>query len=355
MLQELLDAVDDHRFDNVHYRYSFAEQIPGVEIDFVKDTPPLRLFQRVPEEWRDKAIATRRLKSPDHYRIYFALSQPSHALTTKEMSDFWRAVEIGPAETAAALLALHVAPTTRNIGKAEMLLERLSVFDPGLLMPSACENILLGLSDFIDEAYRARRFDRSWVFSLSDRATRVVPILLARLPLRRNQVVSAMFTQGRAITWLTDLLRHDLFYQGRYGAEDKPESEWLFTSIQLDTVTIAMTTRYRAMTFDEVMSTLEPRRLLYTWFQSGDESGLRKLLEPCKSDDVAFLTLLASLQSLIGTSNGRFDVLKRQTLADFLDAEEALSRLEALAKNGPHELRNDASELLASFELGKDY
>ena len=355
MMDELLQVAGDRRFDNVYYRHCFAEQLPGVASDYGKDSHPLRLFEPVRPAARDRAIADRRLKSPDHYRIYFALSEPTHALTATEIEGFWAAAAAGASEAGAALIALHTSATTRNIGKADLLLERLGVTGAGLLTARTAENVLLALADTVDDAYLARHFDRDWVFSLSDRAERLVPSLLGRLGERRTGTVSAMFERGRALSWLTQIYRGDIFRQGRFGTEGKPEGEWLFTSAELDAITEVMTARYRAMSLDDVLSTLEPRRLLFTWSQAGDEAGVRAVLAPCEDDDAAFLRLLKALRSQIGTSEGRFDVLKRDTIANFMDAEVAITRLQRLADGDASAQAADAADLLADLRRGDDY
>jgi hypothetical protein len=61
------------------------------------------MYRGMKQEERDAAILDKRLKSPDHYRLYFAFSQPSHALLQADFDAFWGAVDAGPLETGALL------------------------------------------------------------------------------------------------------------------------------------------------------------------------------------------------------------------------------------------------------------
>jgi hypothetical protein len=76
--------------------------------------------------------------------------------------------------------------------------------------PRQEEPIAVSCACSVDEAYRRHPFDRFWVSSLWDRAERLIPLLLSRLELaRRPTVVTAMFSEGAAIGWLTSLFRHE--------------------------------------------------------------------------------------------------------------------------------------------------
>jgi hypothetical protein len=91
-------------------------------------------------------------------------------------------------------------------------------------------------------------------------------MLLSRLePARRAAVVTAMFSGGAAIGWLTSLFRYETFAHGRYGDRLRSEDEWLFTNAELDAITELILGRYRAMSARGVFGCPSPISLLFAW------------------------------------------------------------------------------------------
>jgi hypothetical protein len=202
----------------------------------------------------------------------------------------------------------------------------------------------------MDEAYRRHRFDQFWVNSLWDRAERLIPLLLSRLePARRPTVVTAMFSEGAAIGWLTSLFRHETGAHGRYGDRSRPETEWLFTNAELDRITEVMLARYRAMSASDVFRSPDPVSLLFAWRQGGDEQGPRRLIEANIVSDEGLVETLEHLTTTIYSSNrGKVGVLKEGNLAPFLDYGNVAQRIYSLKNH--NNLGARAGRLAVAFD-----
>ncbi|NDH63039.1 MAG: hypothetical protein EBY18_15630 [Alphaproteobacteria bacterium] len=145
-LASLMDCVEAGHFEDHTYRYYFAEQLPGVDVDYAKDGGQFKLYQRVSEQVRDDAIKSGRLASPDHYRLYFALAGPSHALTQHDFDAVWSAAATGVNETEVLLLKWYAEGGKGSLSKVDVLFERicgerwLGLFEqfPGLSKWSLC-------------------------------------------------------------------------------------------------------------------------------------------------------------------------------------------------------------------------
>tara|TARA_B100000678_G_scaffold285215_1_gene287992 strand:+ start:514 stop:2706 length:2193 start_codon:yes stop_codon:yes gene_type:complete len=351
MLDELHQAVGPGHFADHTYRYYFVEPLPGADVDFAQDGNGFSLFQNVSDAQRNAAIAAGRLASPDHYRLYFALAGPSHALTQDEYDVIWAAAEGTPEDVGAVILQLHQQALTGSLGKADQLLERLHGMDAELLTPERCRNLLLGFANVMDDAYRARSFDIDWMQSLWDRARRLVPTLLARLdPEARKATINSMFREGRAIAWLTKLMRRETFAHGRYGDRQRPQSEWLFTNDELDTVFELMLGRFRAMTIQELLTSISPLDTLFAWSQSGDENGPRTFLQPHVATDAGLIETLEKLTTIHHSSDrGSYSVLTRANVSPFLDFDATRDRINAIrAADGPLQAR--AQTLTRAFD-----
>jgi len=348
-------TVPEGHFDDLMYQYNFAEQLPGVELDHSPAGRKFKIFEQVDDQSRDEAIRKKRLASPDHYRLYFALSGPSHALTQDNLTSMWIAAGTGAHEAGVALLKLHDERVSGSLTKADLLLERIKSGAYEVLAPGHCENLLVALSQVMDEASRRQPFDQFWVNSLWDAGQRLIPLLLARLdPARRRVVVTAMFRQGAAVGWLTSLFRRETFSHGRYGERPRPEEDWLFTDDEFDLITELMLNRYRAMSPSDVFGCPSPIDLLFAWRQGGDEDGPRRLLAESVVTDEGLIETLERLTSTITSSNrGRFDVLKKDNLAPFVDYDAVRKRIESLSSHD--KLGARANPLLIAFNDGDRY
>lgn len=348
-LAELLKTVNDRFFADSMYRFYFAEHLPGAEADLIDDGT-FELFQRDGEDVRATAIRDRRLASPDHYRLYFALAAPAHTVTGFTVDEIAAATETGGAEIGQILIELHKQRIgTSAMGQADVLLERIKAAHE-TLSPNQSRHLLSAFSNVVDDAYRARPFDVVWVSSLWDRAERLVPILLSKLdPEQRAETVAAMF-QGGAISWLSKLFRRETFAHGRFGERPRPEQDWILSEAELDQVAATMLQRYQALTRDDLFALVDPLDVLFAWSQGGDEDGPRNLVAACIADDEALVATLEKLTTYVTSSDkGTYSVLKRNNLASFLDYDQARDRTRALAAGGGP-LAARAQALATAFE-----
>src|SRR3546814_9950061 len=86
----------------------------------------------------------------------------------------------------------------------------------------------------------------------------------------------------------------------------------------------------------------------------GNKDAPHALIVRHETDDKDFLRILEALQSEIGTSKGRFNVLQRGLVTDFLDFDAARRRVELLATGGT-EFSDLARRLKTSFDDGAHY
>ncbi|MFT4167184.1 MAG: P-loop NTPase fold protein [Microlunatus sp.] len=351
----LLATATGGYFDDLMYRHYFAEQLPGVKPNYAQAGNGFDIFMPVGDGDRDEAIKKRRLASPDHYRLYFALTNPSHALGRDDFTSILRSAETGPNQVGAALLLLHDEHAIGSLTKADLMLERIKSGAFEVLTSNQCENLMIGFSQVMDEAYRRHPFDRFWVGSLWDRAERLIPLLLSHLkPGRRDALVATVFSRGAAIGWLTSLLRQEIFAHGRYGERRRPKKDWLFTDAELDRIIELMLDRYRGMSADDVFGSPNPISLLFAWRQAGDEQGPRQLVEASIVSDAGLVETLKHLTGVITSSDrGRFNVLRRDDLAPFMDYENVKQRVDGLRKDT--NLGTQATQLAVAFKDGDAY
>lgn len=348
----LLATVAAGYFDDLMYRYSFAEQLPGVEVDHSKNGKRFEIFRPVSDQNRDEAIRKRRLASPDHYRLYFALAGPSYALTQDDTHSVWAAVEANSDESGALLLRLHNQRAVGSLTKADVLLERIKSSAYETMAPGQCANLLIAFSQVMDKAFRLHPFDRFHVGSLWDRAERLIPSLLSRLdPKRRVAVVPEMFRSGAAIGWLTTLFRKETFAHGRYGERPRPENEWLFTNTELNRITKLLLGRYQAISARDFFDCPNPINLLFAWLQGGDGDGPRRFVEANIGSDEELIEMLEHLTSPVhGGNRERLDTLKKTNLVPFVDYDNVSKRIHNIKKHS--DLGSRAKRLAVALDDG---
>ncbi len=349
-LVELLETADGRFFADSMYRFYFAEHLPGMEADLAEGST-FDLFQRDGDNDRAAAIRDRRLASPDHYRLYFALAAPAHTVTGFSADEIGVAAEAGGAQIGEILVALHKQRIgTSAMGKADVLLERFITANEGL-SPNQCEHLLQAFSSVMDEAYRARPFDIVWMSSLWDRADRLVPILLGKLNAeQRAATINVMFEQGAAISWLSKLFRRETFAHGRFGDRRRPQQDWILSDPELDQVAAMMIQRYQALTPDDIFGLVNPLDVLFAWSQGGDEDGPKALIAACIATDEGLVATLEKLTTIVSSSDrGTYSVLKRNNLDSFLDFDNARQRVAAMA-TGAGPLGPRAQALGAAFD-----
>jgi hypothetical protein len=351
--EALMATVPKGYFKDSTYRYYFAEQLPGVSVDYSQATEGFILFQKITDLERTKAIEQQRLTSPDHYRLYFALSGPVHALTQGNTSRVWLAAEESVSAISKAMLDLYAEEISLTLTKLDLLLDRLEFHVPELLSVQQAENLLLGLANILDFAFIKRPFDLFWPGTLWGRAENLVKPLLKHIGEdRRTCVIKMMFSQGGALAWLTVLFRKELYGHGRYGDRPSYKDEWLLTNQELDIITPIMQGRYRAMSPEEIFSIPQPASLMYAWYQSGDEAGPGEKLAPLVQTNDGLILCLESLTGTVHSSHrGRYETLRRESLNPFMDYDSVRARVQALTTDGQLGIR--AKHLAVAFEDGE--
>lgn len=331
-LRDLYDVVESGFFGDYVYAQHFAQHLAGIDLNLTKDKPAFNLYARVDERVRDIYIRNARLSSPDHYRLYFALAGPSHALNKTKLDDFWNSVTSDREATQNLILAWNKECTAGSLSDADILLERLKGADPEIFTDVQSINLLIAFSNCMDEAYYQRQFDRLWVNSLWDRAERLVPVLVNRLDeAQRAATLDIMFSHGKSIDWLTTILRRETFSHGRFGDRKRPKGDWLLTDIELDAITVAMVDRYRRLSANDIFALIDLTSLLFAWRQTGDADLPRKVVTEHITTDAGLIEALEGLTTTVNSSNrGNYNVLMRNNFEAFLDYDEIIARIENL-------------------------
>jgi hypothetical protein len=238
----------------------------------------------------------------------------------------------------------------------EVPLDRLLLRSEQILEP-AILGIFSALASSMDDVALTTKPEDFGEHSIWRTARRVVAALLGRTTGDvRHRCVTALFVNGRAIGWLTEILRGEIFAHGYYGDRVQPETEWLLTGLEFWEVLVTMLGRYRETPPSELMRVPQFLSLLYAWLQGGDPEEVRLWATQQTGTDAGLLLFLSRIRSWRAANGHVYHPLRRDDLQNFLNADGALRRLEVISKSTdtPEQQRKLASELLGAAEQGRE-
>ena len=339
-------------------RFDLGIMLPGISRGFVvnRDDDAHRVYNNLGREAFNQFVIERRLGSPEHYRYYFAFAQPAGALRDDQVEAF---IELSQSDVPAAVqMFTELAGQVRPQGgvMAELLIERL-IAARDRIPPAATPGIIASLSASLDTvALSSRDGDfgqhRAW-----GAAEHLVSLLLKRIDdaALRTDCLNGLFSTGQAIGWQTSLLRSEIFAHGHYGDRVEPEEQRLLTIAEFPMMLATMLRRYSETTVAHLMAVPNLVSLLYGWKQGARNDDARLWVERNTQSDVDLLTFLSRARGWSSSNAGIQYPLKRGDLANFLDYDQAVRRVQAIADNPQAlaEQRQLAAELLLAFQHGQ--
>ncbi len=301
-------------------------------------------------------VADKRLGSPQHYRYYFAFSAPAGALSDEQVHVFTSTAERAPADAIAVFADLAKTNRPQGGSMAEVLIDRLVALSDRI-PETSIPGIFASLAENMDDvALLSRDIDfgqpRAW-----ESASRAVEVLLKRVNGEyRYSCIQTLFAKGRALGWLTSLLRREIFSHGHFGDRVEPEHQRLLTASEFATVLETMLGRYLSASAKQLLNVPNLMSLLYGWQQGSGTDEAKKWVEAQTAADAGLLAFLSRARGrVVSSADGVYYPLKRHDLERFLNYEDALQRVRHIESNADTQAadRELAKELLVAFDQGK--
>jgi len=186
-----------------------ADYLPGVDTYNLNRDDHMPIYRLVGEPDRARAVANKRLSSPDHFRYYFALTIPSSAPREEEFREFFTAAERGKEPLKSFLLSKGTVSAGPMGTRLEVILDRIRTGSTEALSPIAAKATLFALADVLDEPELLKEIDSFLGPQLWREAELLLPRLKGALVGDFQGAIVEAFAQGKALGWLTDLLRHE--------------------------------------------------------------------------------------------------------------------------------------------------
>jgi hypothetical protein len=357
-LTDLMAVVGEDHFSDLRYRHEFCDHLPGFEMGYGQNEPLFKIYRHLRGGELNSAISDKRLKSPDHFRHYFALSGPSYALTRADYTALWASIDKGATDFAALLIEWHKVMVSQSLSKAELLSERFHALKVGQFTPERVNAILHGFGLCMDDAYRLRPIDPFAYTSLWQKSLKLIKLLLATLSKEQRQIlINHLFKDGPAIGWLSFVYRSEIMRHGRFKYEPKHQEDRLLLAVELDSVIPIMADRYQAMAWQDVLETADSRLILWNRSDMEEPEAFQNWIKQNTESDAQFLEFLTLRLGWVESSDiGRYSTLTSKSLEGCMDFDEAKQRLDSISEREAGTLMGEKAEFLqVAIRMGKDH
>jgi hypothetical protein len=326
-LEILIEAEANQGFN---IRQELENKILGISFRrFPNDEDTLPIFQtdrlNLTELQSDK-----RLSSPDHYRFYFALTQPYGAPTPDEFEQLKNALD-APGQSLEQLLVTWVTQHVPGGSKLAQMLDRLSSSASGTLTATQSVALFRALANVKPSALLDGLGAPSHWSSGADFTRSLRGVMAEAL----EQIVLDSFSQGADLDWLVEILRRETFSHGIYGNQQQAESDRIFNSALFAQIQEVMLARFRATPMQDLLAVMRPLSLLYGWLQilpetDNGEVGLAVTAHVNASDE-NMLSFFECLSQEPGRDDTGLVLPRPADIERFVDLEALRVRLTALS------------------------
>ena len=351
-MQQLLQGED---LDVVRAIMDLQEILPGL-LPPAQGQTQIRVYQDLNKQALEPLVSARRLGSPQHYRLYFAFSQPSGTVSDVEVTQFVETAARSPEDALLLFTAMSRVARPQGGNAAEVLMDRLAA-NADKIPPAAIGGIVRVFAEALDAPEFSQTVGDFGVRLTWQIANRIVELLLPRTSDEQRQaVIRLMFAEGRAIGWLTHILRGEIFAHGRFGDRQTPPERWLLTADEFNEALATMLQRYREMPPAALSQVPNFLSLLYAWKQGSGTDEARDWVTAFTATDEGLLTFLSSVRSWTASSGrGVYYPLKRAELQQFIDVGAAIARVKAIMESdtATPDAKKLAEDLMIAFAQGE--
>ena len=267
----------------------------------------------------------KRLSSPWHWRYYFALSPPSHALTDSEWEVFFSAARSSESELKGKLGRLIDISGDNRPDIADQLLERLTYLSrhAKLECPVVWTNVLMPFSEDFAELSKPDAFGFRPKFRMlaGDFVGSVIRSLSGD---ERKEAIEAVFK----VNPVSSLSCY--FVLETYSRE--PESFGL-TKAELEQAKNWQIEKYRALTVGEFQALYFPLDLLSAWKLLTSQDEPSKLVSRAFKTDDGLISTLEKLRINASSEHNWVPYISENDIAPFTDLSVLKSRLEEISKS----------------------
>lgn len=292
------------------------------------------------QEFRDE----KRLSSPWHWRLYFALNPPSHAITDDEWQILIEAAKKSSIDLSTSITAILEIRQSQRRDAADQILDRASRWQSKgqLAFPDRWIIAITQQAQAMANFSRSTTLGFSKLFELSIK-TFAQLVFKSLSGVERSETLTFIFNQKSTLYPAAHLLR-DQYISKNEG--HKGSDKCYLSDAEIAEAVANQLSLYKTLTAAEFRSLFRPYDVLYAWKDFEPSNDNRAALFASAFDtDIGFIETLSSLKYVNSSTQNGVPHIPENYLKHFVDVELVKKRLEslALADNG---LSSKANELL---------
>ena len=294
------------------------------------------------QKFRDE----KRLSSPWHWRLYFALDAPSHAVTDDEWHALLQAADQSIENLSKALKTVLEFRSMQRRDTSDQIIGRAShAVSSGNLKHAGRWIAAIAQEAEAMEGHSKKDalFGFANLFDIKFNA-------LARLVFKaiagseRSDALTAIFAEKATLCIGASLIR-DQYHQARKEGHEK-ETKFYLSDDELDSVILSQINLYKALKPEHLWALSKPYDVLFAWqIVKDDDIGPGGLLAEALNSDHDFLETLSALRYVSSSAQNGVAHIPEGILESLIDTKATKERLTFLA-NGSGEYSVRASELL---------
>lgn len=343
-LARLMESVPVGHFNDIKYRWHFNERLIGCEIDFKENGEIFKLFDN--DKIKKDHVAGRRINNSDHYRIYFAMTLPSHSLKESEIDDL-KGILLQDVDTVSMFLRrMGDEIVSAGMSKLELIFERILDHTISVDDEKSSVTLIMAWGDIADPIYRKKGYSSFSFNTIWDRADKLFSKLLTHTGSgERFRVLERLAFDLNSLEWFARFVRREMFRHGIVGDRATPQDEWTLTSGEIRLVIDGLVSRIKSLGFSWIVSAIDPLELIFLWEQAGYREEMIKSVGTYCEGDEEFLRFLLALRTAVRSSEGEYLVLQRRYISELMDWEHMMKRIRKVKE------RQVFPELVAEIEM----
>jgi len=322
-------------FDDV--RRDLAQRLPGIPPHSGAVEAEAELYGHRDDIERDRALSTRRLSSPDHWRLYFALDFSDGAARPSDIEALVGAAEAGVAEVGRLLATWFAERSGAGVVKGAAVLDQVRTTDGVDLTGVQAEAVFRALAEIMDEVVMVRA-PQGFTVEIEREAAMVAPVLARRIAAEGDMdaIMLSCVKQGEALSWLAGQLRAECFAHGKFTDRYIDETTRKLSPEGLDQALAAFAARLVRHRIKGLAGRPQVVNLLWLWKDVAGEAAVEVMRRSVVRTQGLFEAL--EMMSTVATSSSRggYLFISASLLKAFFNPENIAARLVRIG--GGHDL-----------------
>jgi len=346
--------------DTPRSRWTMRELVPGLKT-LKSDEPEGLVYGETSAREMRELVDAKRLGSPFHYRYYFALAPARTVLPDTEYKKVLDAALHGREQVGRVLADLYRSPRHAGGNWLSQFFNRLDGFTGNGCSPAQIQNLMLGITDIMDEVLRGEdalhsRHQGS-AREAEDAMGQLYRYLASKDEKESQQIVLHVLEYGGSVTWLCGYFMRSEFH--RHGMPDGrqatyPEGRMLSSDSINHAIRIVRARMTKYASDGEIVASPDLAMALYGWRDSGADADARSWAESYVKVDENFVDFLLRMRSW-AMSDRVYLPLHRKSVANFLNIDDMDARLARIAEGyGDGPLGKRAREVIEALKLARD-